>query len=329
MLIDEKDPVGHQAESSDQTGSESSLRTKPETEEPYEWTPDPNMTYKQENDELARQDTATSEQAAADEDQMSRPRTMTLLGGRFKFRGRDDDGPSDWWFASTAIPLVSATFAPMANMLSIAALVVYWRNTVTTNDPALKYATSTGYRDPQWCLNLNGASLAVGFVGNIFLLCNFTRKIRYIVALPVTIFLFYLASGILIGITVGMNVYDPPKANEVYSQGYWHAVIAAGLYMLNAMLLMVNMLGYFLGHYPQQFDLNDEQRNLILQTMIFFVWLGGGAAIFAKIEPEWVSEVFAMRYHDLMASRDMSMPCISAMLRYSLSALETTMAAET
>jgi potassium channel subfamily K len=35
------------------------------------------------------------------------------------------------------------------------------------------------------------------------------------------------------------------------------------------MILMVNMLGYFLGHYPQHFELNEEQRNLILQTMMF------------------------------------------------------------
>ncbi|KAH7084172.1 hypothetical protein FB567DRAFT_76693 [Paraphoma chrysanthemicola] len=50
------------------------------------------------------------------------------------------------------------------------------------------------------------------------------------------------------------------------------------------MLLMVNMLGHFLGHYPESFDLSDSQRTLILQTMAFFVWLGGGAAIFMKLE---------------------------------------------
>jgi hypothetical protein len=43
------------------------------------------------------------------------------------------------------------------------------------------------------------------------------------------------------------------------------------------------MLGYFLGHYPQHFDLDDDQRTLILQTMMFFIWLGGGAAVFMKV----------------------------------------------
>jgi potassium channel subfamily K, other eukaryote len=50
------------------------------------------------------------------------------------------------------------------------------------------------------------------------------------------------------------------------------------------MILMVNMLGYFLGHYPQHFTLTDEQRNLILQTMMFFLWLAGGAAVFGRVE---------------------------------------------
>lgn len=82
-----------------------------------------------------------------------------------------------------------------------------------------------------------------------------------------------------------MNEFVPPKPpNQLYSQGFWHAVIAAVLYLVSSMLLMVNMLGYFLGHYPQHFELSDEQRNLILQTMMFFIWLAGGAGVFARVE---------------------------------------------
>ncbi len=47
------------------------------------------------------------------------------------------------------------------------------------------------------CIALNAASLACGFAGNIFLLFNFTRRIRYIVALPMTIILWYFATGIV------------------------------------------------------------------------------------------------------------------------------------
>lgn len=208
-------------------------------------------------------------------------RTRTL--GKLRMRGTDDDLPTDWWFASTAIPLVAATFAPMANLLSIAALVVSWRNYTITDDPATRQSTSVGYPDPLWCYALNIASLVCGFLGNMFLLLNFTRRVRYIVALPATIFLFYVASGILIAITASMNIYVPPDTGDIYSQGYWHAVIAACLYVFNSMILMVNMVGYFLGHYPQHFTLTDEQRNLILQTMLFFLWLGGGAGVFTVV----------------------------------------------
>lgn len=48
-------------------------------------------------------------------------------------------------------------------------------------------------------------------------------------------------------------------------------------------MLMFNMLGYFMGKYPQNFELDDNQRTLILQTMMFFFWLAIGAAIFQAV----------------------------------------------
>jgi len=197
----------------------------------------------------------------------------------------DDDGePRDWWFCSTAIPLLAATTGPLANVTSIAALVTSWRNNY---DPAFPNvdAQSKGFPDPKWCLGLNGASLVCGVIGNVFLLFNFTRRVRYIVALPATIICWYFATGILIAITISVNEYVPPhQPEQTYSQGFWHAVIAAVLYFVSTIILMLNMLGYFLGHYPQHFELSDDQRNLILQTMMFFIWLSGGAAIFAKTQ---------------------------------------------
>ena len=107
-----------------------------------------------------------------------------------------DDLPTDWWFCSTAIPLLAATIGPLANVLSIAALVTPWRQNYNPQFPDVD-DQAVGFRDPKWCLGLNGASLACGFVGNFFLLLNFTRRVRYIVALPVTIVLWYIATGIV------------------------------------------------------------------------------------------------------------------------------------
>lgn len=44
---------------------------------------------------------------------------------------------------------------------------------------------------------MNAVSLFCGVVGNIFLLLNFTQFVRYIIALPFTIVLWFLATGIV------------------------------------------------------------------------------------------------------------------------------------
>lgn len=117
------------------------------------------------------------------------------------------------------------------------------------------------------------------------------------IALPVTIVTWYFATGILTGITSAMEVYVPPtRPQQTYTQGFWYAVIAAILYLTSSMLLMINMLGYFLGHYPQQFNLTDSQRTLILQTMLFFIWLAGGAGIFSVVETKYGNGSFSWSY---------------------------------
>ncbi|KAL8929180.1 MAG: hypothetical protein Q9208_001263 [Pyrenodesmia sp. 3 TL-2023] len=98
--------------------------------------------------------------------------------GKFRMRPDDDDLPKDWWFASTAIPLSAATTGPLANVMSIAALITYWRNNYDPDYPGVD-AYSSGFPDPRWCIALNIAS-----------------RVRYIVALPATIILWYFATGI-------------------------------------------------------------------------------------------------------------------------------------
>ncbi|KAF9730865.1 potassium channel [Paraphaeosphaeria minitans] len=194
---------------------------------------------------------------------------------------------SDWWFASTGIPLLAATLGPLANISSLVALVTPWRMDVYIASQFVAELEGKPFADPRWCYYFNVGSLICGFLGNVFLLFNFTQTIRYIVALPATILLWYLSTGFLVGITVSMEIYAPPnRPYQSYTQGFWYAVAAASFYFLCSMLLMVNMLGFFLGHYPDNFALSDSQRTLILQTMLFFIWLGGGAAAFMKIEDD-------------------------------------------
>ncbi|KAI9885735.1 MAG: hypothetical protein M1823_002456 [Watsoniomyces obsoletus] len=182
-----------------------------------------------------------------------------------------------------AIPMLAATTGPLANMFSIAAIVTPWRNIIPDNGTG-RDADSVGYPDPRWCIALNIASLVCGCIGNFALLLNFTRRVSYIIALPTTIIMWYVATALLVSAEIAMHIHVPPVAPaETYSQGYWYAVMAAIIYWLSATLLMGNMLGYFLGHYPRHFTLTDHQRTLILQTMTLIVWLAGGAGVFARI----------------------------------------------
>jgi len=61
-------------------------------------------------------------------------------------------GYRDWWFASTAIPLLAATIGPLANVLSIAALVTKWRVTLPNNGQLPEGADDNGIDilDPHW-----------------------------------------------------------------------------------------------------------------------------------------------------------------------------------
>ncbi|APA05378.1 hypothetical protein sscle_01g001480 [Sclerotinia sclerotiorum 1980 UF-70] len=72
--------------------------------------------------------------------------------GKYKFRARTDDLPQDWWVASTAFPLIAATIGPLANVLSISALVTKWRADLP-NDGQLPFGADengVGIPDPEW-----------------------------------------------------------------------------------------------------------------------------------------------------------------------------------
>jgi potassium channel subfamily K len=221
---------------------------------------------------------------------------------KVQMRGLQDDDPVDWWFASTGIPILAATLGPLANVLSIGALVTYWRIDLTDTEnqgQLLPPLQGNFIKDPTWCYAVNLTSLIIGFIGNLFLLLNFTQRLRYLIALPLTVILWFVACGMLVGDLSAMKVYTPPVAPyEQFSGGFWYGVAAASMYLLLASLLMVNMVGYIRGHYPQHFHLTEEQRTLIVQTMMFFLWLAGGAGVYSRLE-KW-------HYIDAVSSRAIS-----------------------
>jgi hypothetical protein len=57
---------------------------------------------------------------------------------------------SDWWFASTGIPLLAATLGPLANVSSIAALVTSWRAYVYIDGISVTDFEGAPFADPTW-----------------------------------------------------------------------------------------------------------------------------------------------------------------------------------
>src|SRR3569833_1338782 len=77
-----------------------------------------------------------------------------------------------------------------------------------------------------------------------------------------------------------------PKLEYVWSQAFYYAVFAAILYLACASLMVVTFLGAQSGRYDKDFQLTTSQRTLMLQTIMFLMYLLIGALVFSKTE-DW------------------------------------------
>lgn len=98
------------------------------------------------------QNGSTSPQTSMADD---RPNTGSSLWSRLRshvhMRPPDDDEPQSWWIASTALPLVAAATGPLANVMSIVALVMPWRSKIISFEEGPGGdAIQHDYSDPQW-----------------------------------------------------------------------------------------------------------------------------------------------------------------------------------
>lgn len=111
------------------------------------------------------------------------------------------------------------------------------------------------------------------------------RRIRFAVAQPIIIIGWYMSSGLLIGLLVAFRVATKTTiSGRIYSQAYFYGAFAAGLYFIISSLLVVTVYGAEKGHYSREYKLTTSQRTLMLQTIIFFVYLLGGSAVYHKVE---------------------------------------------
>lgn len=81
------------------------------------------------------------------------PHSQTLHGRKRwwnVFKRWKEGEESDWWFASTGIPLLAATLGPLANVSSIAALVTSWRQSNWIDGGFVSDFEGVPFADPRW-----------------------------------------------------------------------------------------------------------------------------------------------------------------------------------
>ncbi|KAK3998324.1 outward-rectifier potassium channel TOK1 [Cladorrhinum sp. PSN332] len=191
--------------------------------------------------------------------------------------------PSRWWFVSSAFPMMAGTLGPAATAFSICALSKSWRQDFP---PGSNVDDATYVDDPSWLLLINGIQLLVALIANISLLLNMTRRLRFSIAQPVTIFGWYISAICLIALTATASgpLVIQPKSQYIWSQAFYYGVYAAILYFLVATLMLVTFVGAINGHYPKDFVLTASQRTLMIQTILLLFYLLMGALVFSKIE---------------------------------------------
>lgn len=135
---------------------------------------------------------------------------------------------------------------------------------------------------------VNAIQLAIAIVSNVFLLLNMARRVRFSLAQPITIVGWYLSAICLIALnaTASGPLVIEPREEYINSQAFYYGMFAAILYFVTASLMVVTVYGAYTRHYAEDFQLTTAQRTLMLQTILFLLYLLLGALVFSTIE-DW------------------------------------------
>jgi len=195
------------------------------------------------------------------------------------------DKRSRWFFASSLFPMIAGTLGPVASAFSICALVRPWRQYYP---PGSDIQKAEYIPDPDWLLAINGVQLVIAIVANMALLLNMTKRLRFTIAQPITIIGWYVSVICLIALeaVAGAYLQVDPWDEHVWSQAFYYGIYAAVLYFIDASLMVITFWGAFTGHYDKDFLLTPSQRTLMLQTILFLMYLLIGALVFSKVE-DW------------------------------------------
>lgn len=183
-----------------------------------------------------------------------------------------------WYFISSYFPLICACLGPLANMISVIALIVHWRVKIDNNELA---------PDENYLLVLNSLSLSFGIIGNISLLMNFSKTIRYLVAQSISITCWIIAGTFLLVVVIQTNKsFKGGSPQFRRSEGFWLGTFTTFLYYCCSIILISNFIGYKLKKYPPSFNLDYKQRTLMFYTICFSIWLTIGAVVIGHLIPQ-------------------------------------------
>ncbi len=179
-----------------------------------------------------------------------------------------------WFFIATEVPVITACIGPLANMISVAALVNRWRAGGEHNQDIL---------DTPTVLSLNAISLALGCIANVSLILNFSQRLNYKVSQLLSVVCFMLGTIILLVAIIIAHIVYFKQGHYTKSEGFWFAVLTTILYSMCSLTCFMNFLGYLLGKYPAKLNLQISERGLIAYTFLLAVWFLWGAAMFSQL----------------------------------------------
>lgn len=84
--------------------------------------------------------------------------------------------------------------------------------------------------------------------------------------------------------TAAGPLIEQPENIYIWSQAFYYGIYAACLYFVCSSLMVVTFWGAMKGHYSKDFQLTNSQRTLMLQTIMFLMYLLVGALVFSTIE---------------------------------------------
>ncbi|CAG7561939.1 unnamed protein product [Fusarium equiseti] len=200
-------------------------------------------------------------------------------------KDNDTNGHKSWWFLSTAFPMIAGTLGPVASAFSICSLAEPWRQNLV---PGSDIQDAVNVPDPSWLVVIEGIQLLIGIIANLFLLLNMARRVRFGLALPVTIVGWYTSSICRIALcaTAARPFKDKglPHEDVIWSQSFYYGMFAAILYFADATLLTLTFWGASTNRYEKSLPLTPSQRSLMLQSILLLIYILLGAYFFSEIE---------------------------------------------